>query len=59
VDATAWPRRHDGVVIMVAYCCSVPRCHAEPTVMVDEDSRHVVALDGKPSLDLPDEAGYG
>jgi hypothetical protein len=25
-DATAWPRRHDSVV-MVAYCCSVQRCH--------------------------------
>jgi hypothetical protein len=29
-ETTAWPRRHDGVVVMVAmvaYCCSVPRCH--------------------------------
>jgi hypothetical protein len=29
-DATAWPRRYYGVmvmVVMVAYCCSVQRCH--------------------------------
>jgi hypothetical protein len=30
---------------------------AESTVMVDEDGGHVVALDGEPTLDLPNEAG--